>query len=493
MRKAPQFLLRSLVVALAPVAANAAGTYYPGGYQSPQTARYNNANGGYSQYSTYSRTTTAGYTPVNTQGTGAARAQAQQPQAQPRTASTAKQSGQSGFYVGAGLSREYAMWQFEMANNGSILRWDNLAWNVLDIKGGYVFDAGNTKLEIGAGFKYGFQAGDSYMLDDDITNGGYRIAEICNGGHVNEDGTCVDTLGYQVGHAMSVGSVKDSNMMDFHVGFGLTDLFSWGNVRFTPSLGYRYLKYKLNTKTNYGLAVDTGKCYVFPDGEMQCPPIITFYPTGGIPAVDWDDPVNDDGDKNFPAGGGMYNTEGTFYFEQPGTSHSYETTWSGPFIAMDMAYDINKNNAVTGRVELGFPGYTAIGDQPYRPDWAHPKSVEDEAGMFSALHLGLGANWMTALTDTIMLTVGLTYDYYTVSGADATTYLNGAYYTEMREQTVKKADEATDEYRKNAYLSLVDALDQLQAECPGWTCKEGGEVDSFYRSLGIRVGINTKF
>ena len=45
--------------------------------------------------------------------------------------------------------------------------------------------------------------------------------------------------------------------------------------------------------------------------------------------------------------------------------------------------------------------------------------------------MGLGANWTTALTDSVALSVGVTYDYYTVSGADAKTYLNSTYYTDI--------------------------------------------------------------
>ena len=33
----------------------------------------------------------------------------------------------------------------------------------------------------------------------------------------------------------------------------------------------------------------------------------------------------------------------------------------------------------------------------------------------------------------------------------------------------------------------------LEQECPGWVCKAGGEIESFYKSMGIRVGINAKF
>ena len=521
MRRVPQFLLRSLVAVAAPVAAHAAGTYYTGGYQSPQTARYgqnySNTTGSYSQYSTYNRTTgysnAGGYNRYGAYGnanngantanrygaTGAYNRNGQQAsQNQPAQSrgTNGASSSKSGFFLGADISHEYAMWQFDMNQSGSILHYDDIAWNALNLNGGYVFDLGNTKLQLDAGFKYAFQSGESTMVDDDITNGGYLIAYVT-------EGTSDTIIGQQIGHAMSVGTSKSGSMLGFNVGLGLTDIFSWGSVKMTPSVGYRYLKYKLETHENYGVAVDTAACFTTEDGETQCDPIVVFIDDQGNASIIWRKDIQET--PNVPSGSVSYDTEGTFYFQQPGVSHSYEVEWSGPYIALDMDYTINQNNAVNGRVELGFPGYTSTGDQPYRFDWAHPKSVEDKAGMFSAFHLGLGANWQTALSNTVMLTIGLTYDYYTVSDADATTYLNGSYYEDYRDALKKKWDDAShpggtitepdinDSGFNKAISQAYNAVNELEKECPGWVCSLGSEVNSFYRSLGVRVGINAKF
>lgn len=166
-----------------------------------------------------------------------------------------------------------------------------------------------------------------------------------------------------------------------------------------------------------------------------------------------------------------------------------------------MDYLINQYNSVSGRVELGMPGYNAVGDQPYRFDWAHPKSVEDNAGMFGALHLGMGANWTTALTNTISLSLGVTYDYYSVSDADAKTYLNEGYYMNIWNNLLKGgiidgldwgtgyASEA-EMLEKNA---TAQGINDIRNSCPGWVCTTNGEIESFYKSLGVRVGINARF
>lgn len=486
---------------LAPIVANAAGTYYSGytgAYQSPQTSYASGYANRYNSYSTPSYASTR-YNTYNNYNTNAARNVAAQRPTTNQNAATQTGGGakKSGFWLDAGITHEMAQWQFSMNQSGSILSYDNLAWNVLGVDAGYAFDMGNTTVQIDAGLKYGMQWGESVMYDDDITNGGYLVTSWID---KNED-----FIGDQIGHAMSIGTSKGGNMLGFNVGVGLTDMFRVGKVSFTPSIGFRYLKYKLTTENNYGLAVDTHACFEI-NGEIQCDPAIVIIQPDGNQQIFWRDDISHTippADYDIPEGSTI-STEGTYYYKQPGTSHSYETTWAGPYIALDMDYVINQNNAVNGRIELGFPGYTSVGDQPYRFDWQHPKSVEDTAGMFSAFHFGMGANWTTAITDSVALSIGLTYDYYSVSGADAKTYLNQNYYTTLYNNIltggVINGVNYGSGYESEAAMLDPDTgnatainIKNLESECPGWVCSIGSEIESFYKSMGIRVGINAKF
>ena len=512
MNRAMRFLMGCSIVAVLPVMANAAGTYYTGAtYQAPQTrygqsASYVNAssvnNSSYVRPAGYN---TNGYasTRYNSYGNGVIVGQRQVQTAQPQQKSQSKTSKgvQNGFSLNGGLVHENAMWQMEMKESSSVLHYDNVAWNVLDLRGKYVFDVGNSKMQIGAGFKYGMQWGDSTMVDDDITKGGYFITKWVD--------SLNNVIGTQVGHALSVGTSNGGNMLGFNIDFGLIDAMKFGSLKVTPSIGYRYLKYKLETNKNYGMSVDTlngsGGCLTDANGETQCDSILIFY-NGGIGdtvAVVSRSDTNGDGtiDSNdrilVPSGYQYVYAGDTYYYQQSGTSHSYEVAWSGPYIALDMVYDINDKNSVDARIELGFPGYTATGDQPYRYDWQHPKSIEDTAGMFSALHLGLGANWSTAISDTVSFTVGVTYDYYNVSGADSKTYLNSAYYTGIYDNLLDQWEHAG--YTEDDMLNpdtgdpVAINIKRTESECSGWVCKASGEIDSFYRSLGIRVGLNARF
>lgn len=488
MKNLPRFLFRCSLIMLTPIAANAAGTYYTGNYQSPQqrynTASYSSTRAGYN-VNRYPGYNSANYN-NNANSTARYNAGGQNTQAQSGRGMQKQNTKQEkGFLLNAGLSKEYAQWQFEMNESGSILHYDNIDWYVFDIAGRYEFDLGNKKMRVDAGFKYGVQGGESSMVDDDVTNGGFLLTT-----WVDSDG---NFIGDEVGHALSVGTSKDGSMMGFNIGVGITDLFRVGNIRFTPSIGYRYLKYKLETKNNYGVAVDTAACIRVPGSdEVQCNPAIVIKYPDGTNAVLWD--VADANGDGFWDVFGIDGIEPgqTYYYEQPGTSHSYEVDWTGPYLALDMDYIINQHNAVNGHIEFGLPSYTATGDQPYRFDWAHPKSVEDTAGFGDAYHIGLGANWTTAITDSVSLSLGVTYDYYTVSGADSKTYLNGAYYNGLYQDRVNNWTSSDDILGANGD-PVAKTIKELEAECPGWVCSSNGEVDSFYKSMGIRVGINALF
>ena len=38
-----------------------------------------------------------------------------------------------------------------------------------------------------------------------------------------------------------------------------------------------------------------------------------------------------------------------------------------------------------------------------------------------------------------------------------------------------------------------NAIKEMQNECPGWVCKVDNEIDSIYKSMGVRVGVQAKF
>ena len=474
------------VMSLFPVIAGAVGTYYNGNlYQNPQQ-RY---TGGY--YNSYGAGR-AGYgqNVQNQLGTQ----KLQQKNKKQNQQGRAKQ----GFVLDAGLTHQMASWEFDMNKAGSKLHYDNLRWNVFDVNGTYYF-GDNTKMQIKAGLQYGMQFGDSPMIDDDMSNGGslsetWYIANTSGG---------FDVLGYQTSHSLSVGTTKGGNQFGFNAAFGLTDYFTLGKMKVTPLLGFRYFKHKLTTEHNYGVSMDifesndssivTG-IQTQPGEEQWIPFLVVgdgspigFAWNGNTLATDYL------GNYVIDSPGGRLDVGQSLYYQQSGTSHEYETTWMGPYLALDMEYTINNDNYVTAGIEFGLPIYDSKGTQPYRVDWQQSPSVEDKGGFGDAYHLGLNANWVTAITDSTSLTFGFTYDYYKVSDADAKTHLSPEWYGDYLDIVTYILDNHlyTDE---NSYLYYVDLENELlNLKSAGWTVEEKNEVNSIYKSMGIRIGISVVF
>jgi hypothetical protein len=431
----------------------------------------------------------------------------QQPQQQQRPGQQPQQASQaSGFTLTGGLSHQYAMWGFDMNQARSSLHYDNIAWNVLDVNAGYQFNAGGMSLVLGGGIRYGMQSGETTMVDDDISNGGTMYNIFADESHQT-------LIGHAFGYAMSIGKSSGGTMFGYNLGLSLTDKFQIGSVRLNPGVGWRSLSYRLKTNKNHGLSMIVGEYWDGTDGNGNpgsWPNNIGAAGTNwwiSCEQVPWSDEI-----QCIPlfVQGGLHGD--TYFFSQPGVSHDYTVSWAGPFIALDFDYEINRNNSVNARIELGLPGYNAVGDQPYRPDWAHPKSVEDTAGIGSARHIGLGANWLTSVADNVMLSIGMTFDHYSVRGAQAQTFLNSGWWSELRSDTqnlwnflnagnttLPGASEplcggANQQSCVELMAGLQDFIDYVNLlQGNGWTITDKNEINSIYRSMGIRIGLSAQF
>ena len=98
-----------------------------------------------------------------------------------------------------------------------------------------------------------------------------------------------------------------------------------------------------------------------------------------------------------------------------------------------------------------------------------------------------------------MLSLGMTYDYYKVSGATANTYLNKSYYETMLDNVndwvvhYEGLGSLTEE-QQVIYESFKDEQTTLKAyKAAGWKQESKNEIESIYKSMGIRLGVNVKF
>ena len=487
MKGISRILVGSAIISVLPYVAGAAGTYYNGNlYQNPQ-AKYTTNSGGF--YNNYGAGRGYGQ---NMQGVGVTKTTIQK--TKKTTKKTSNSARKQGFKLGVDLNHEFADWDVQMNTAGSNLHYDNLRWNVLSGEAAYYF-GDSLPMQIKVGGRYGLQFGDSSMVDDDITAGNmWGIKEMTVDGNIEQ--VLIGTP------ALSVGTSKGGKQYGFNAAFGFTDLFNMGRVKMTPSIGYRYFKHILETKNNYGLMVQVlhsnsfVNCVEVQNGEIQCSPYIGFANGDGdiLSFAGLTEVRDSDGNflgyivENNP-GADLLDVGETYYYEQSGTSHKYETVWAGPYIALDMEYVINDNNVVNAGLEFGLPTYDSKGDQPYRFDWEHPTSVEDKGDFGDAYHFGFNAMWSTSISESMMLSLGMTYDYYHVGDATATTYFNKTYNQTLLtvyETNYNNGVTLTD----NEYETML-YLQELKSN--GWKLKSDKEIESVYKSMGIRLGLAARF
>ena len=107
--------------------------------------------------------------------------------------------------------------------------------------------------------------------------------------------------------------------------------------------------------------------------------------------------------------------------------------------------------------------------------------------------------WKTFVADSMMLTLGFTYDYYKVSGATAKTFLNSGYYSDMRTDYTNMLNDdymisigrnPLSDAQKEAVQDEIATINSYQNQ--GWTLESSNEIDSIYKSMGIRLGLEYK-
>ncbi|MDR0449560.1 MAG: hypothetical protein LBG89_03855 [Rickettsiales bacterium] len=462
-------------------AVHAAGTYYNygansyGNYANSQASGVQNragqqnrmsqqfgAGGGYSQYSPQGQQQ---YLPQNQQASRFGGQQAQQQQQN----NNGGQIFGNGFTLTAHAGYDNSDFGFSMNETQSEINFNNMTWMKFGGTAGYEFAVGGVKLEVKGGFEIGSQGESGSITDDDMSQGGVFVGYA--GFNQTPSAPTISLYSPAVNGnqpvyfgvsqlIFGVGEQGQGTSLGAFASIGMGDGFQIGeSVKIKPSVGYRHEQFKaigqnMMTMAVQALIVDDREIGLLKDVATNCNGcqiVLTIdgetYFFGG-----WVEGFDDYGEPFF------LTLSEAAYLE--GVTHEYNVSWSGPFLATDIEMKTAQNSGFNLRLELGFPGYTAEADQPYRADWAHPTSIKDSAPIFSGLHYGLNLKYTAGLTDNIAVNLGWNWDYYKVDGADAETfYAPGSF--------------GYQEFGKSSKLAK--------------------EVNARYRTSGVRAGLTAKF
>ncbi|MBQ0013044.1 MAG: hypothetical protein KBS86_00520 [Proteobacteria bacterium] len=299
----------------------------------------------------------------------------------------------------AEYSRRFADFQFETGVN-SVLEWDDMVFNEITAGLTHTFTLGSFDLGVYGEYTYGSMSHGGMSMDYDLKP--YDWSDPTYG---------IFTV-----------SIGDESGKTHHIDFGLSAHHIWdiGGWKLSPRIGYEIFKHNLQMSNHYypnpGVYVPlltTGGDYVFGTVDDQGLPQYYTVPIdmaadaygAGLDQVclsPTDIKLANVGSTGLitPIGstinvGDYYNVDmGTIPWgvdadhcviiggDGPvivgGTTHIYETTWSGFYLGLEVEKQMTLSDKLRFYVQFGLPKYSSEGTWPNRTDWQQNPSFLDE-------------------------------------------------------------------------------------------------------------------
>lgn len=453
-------IISFLSLILAPVVASAANEGVPSYYQ---TARATNANQmGYNQYASQGYTKYVG-TSNNKQVVGSRTYSYQVPRVptyMPQTNGAMTTNGiampaqsESATSIYAGYTRRFADFEFETGVN-SILEWDDMVLNEITVGARHNFSLRNFDLSAYGEYTYG-----------EISHGGLSMDYDLKPFDSSDPAYGIFTI-----------SMGDLSGRSNHFRFGLSAHHAWdiAGWKLSPTIGYEIFKHNLEMNDHYypnpgiylPLMTEWGN-YVYGDIEGN----FFSVPVGTTPSEDWyqvcmspediklvqtditgygqlGDVINT-GDYD-PAMGpipwGVNAGEcviigGDGPVLVGGTTHIYNTTWSGFYVGLEVEKQMTLNDKLRMYFQFGLPKYSSEGIWPNRTDWQQNPSFLDEGDNGSYSYLA-EIEYNYKLSDRLQLAIRADTNCFHVGQIPGELYVAGSYdYVYNDDGTIKTDDQ----------------------------------------------------
>lgn len=301
---------------------------------------------------------------------------------------------ENGTHIYAGYSRRFADFEFETGVN-SILEWDDMIFNEINVGARHNFSLRNFDMFAYADYSYGKMSHGGLSMDYDLKPFDESQPE------------------YGI-FTISVGD-ESGETNHLRIGFGAHHIWDIGGWKLSPSIGYEIFKHDLQMSDHYypnpgiylPLMTSDGK-YVYgndageyfagdvnitpPDGWYQVcmsPEDIKLVQNNGTAIGNGFFQLGDKlvtGDYNpsmglVPWGVGpgdcvIIGGDGPSIVH--GTTHIYNTTWSGFYIGLEIEKQMTLSDKLRFYVQFGLPKYSSEGIWPNRDDWQQNPSFLDE-------------------------------------------------------------------------------------------------------------------
>ena len=286
-------------------------------------------------------------------------------------------------------TRRFADFTFITGVN-SILEWDDMVLNEMGATARHNFDVKNFDMFIFGEYKYGNVSKGGFSMDYDLKP--YDESEPTKG-------IFTISMGDQSGYTN-----------DIRLGLGAKNIWDVSGWKLSPSFGYQIFKHNLqmsnhvypNPGTYLPLMTSDGK-YVYGDPQGN------YHAVGQNekPPADWRQICLSPGDiKVVPKGtsNNLGNTLTTQDYDPhtmgklpwgvgsgecvivggdgarvvPGTTHIYNTTWSGFYVGLEISKQMTLIDKLRFYFQAGMPNYSSEGIWPNRTDWQQNPSFIDK-------------------------------------------------------------------------------------------------------------------
>lgn len=405
----------------------------------------------------------------------------------------------------AAYGRRFADFEFKTGVN-SILEWDDMIFNEISLKAQHNFSVRDYDLFAFGEYTTGTMAGGGKSMDYDLEP--YDYAE-----------PTVGTFTVSVGDQS--GSTKD-----FRIGFGVKNVWNLGGWKLSPSIGYEIFHHDLqmsnhiypNPATYLPLLTDAGE-YVYGDesGYFYTVPI-SEVGSDGIDTIDGAEvyqvcmspqdikladssSISDGVSTSITTGDYVYSgTDADLvpwgvYADEcviiggdgmnmvEGTTHIYNTTWSGFYIGLEMEKQMTLVDNLRMYVQFSMPNYSSEGTWPNRDDWQQNPSFIDE-GNNGAYSYKAEMEYTNKLSDRLQLSLKVDTSYFYVGNIGGELYVASYSYYLM--------DETGTQYYDGD--DVEPGIQPVLATQPAYTEQITDSLDhAVWQSFGLHLGLKYSF
>ena len=339
--------------------------------------------------------------------------------------------------ISLNYSRKFADFEFETGVS-SILEWDDMVYNEIGVGAQHNFSLRNFDLFVYGEYAMGFMSHGGLSMDYDL-----QPFDASNPYH----GVFTISMGDQTGRTNH-----------FKFGMGAHHIWDIGGWKLSPSFGYEIFKHNLEMFDHFypnpgiylPLMTDNG-AYVYGDelGNYYSVPIgvaapedwyqvcmspedIKVVQTGALgnvvteigntlPTIDYNPdtmgtiPWGVDSGECVIIGG-----DGPIVIE--GTTHIYNTTWSGFYVGLEMEKQMTLKDKLRFYMQFGLPNYSAEGIWPNRTDWQQNPSFIDE-GNNGAYSYSAEMEYNYKISDRVQLSLKVDTDLFHVGEIGGELYI----------------------------------------------------------------------